>query len=123
MTLKALREGRVAASDLSIHAETLDRQARLAEERGYRQLARNFRRAAELTRIPDAMLADLYERLRPRRASYPELLALAQEMAALHDAPETGSYIRDAAEAYRAEGLLRPDPEDQGGRGAQPPSA
>ena len=116
LTIEALREGRVAPSDLSIHAETLYQQARIAEERGYRQLARNFRRAAELTRIPDAMLAGIYERLRPRRSSYTELLALAQEMAALHDAPETGSYIRDAAEAYREEGLLRPEEDlDLGG--------
>ncbi|WP_176559329.1 diol dehydratase small subunit [Rubellimicrobium roseum] len=109
VTVEALRAGTVAPSDLAIHAETLLRQARIAEERGYRQLARNYRRAAELTRIPDAMLAGIYDRLRPRRSSYVELLTLAQEMAALHDAPETGAYIRAAAEAYRDEGLLRSD--------------
>lgn len=109
LTVDALRDGTVTPSDLAIHAETLLRQARLADERGYAALARNFRRAAELTRIPDPMLASLYERLRPRRSSYAELLSLAQEMAALHDAPETGSFIRNAAEAYREEGLLRPD--------------
>jgi propanediol dehydratase small subunit len=112
LSVEALRAGRITPSDLAIRAETLLNQARIAEERGYHQLARNFRRAAELTRISDAMLAGIYERLRPRRSSYTELLALAQEMAALHDAPETGAYIRAAAEAYRNEGLLRPDKAD-----------
>ena len=112
LSVEALRAGLIAPSDLAIHAETLLRQAQIADERGYHQLARNFRRAAELTRIPAAMLAGIYERLRPRRSSYTELLALAQEMAALHDAPETGAYIRAAAEAYRDEGLLRPEEAD-----------
>ncbi len=40
-------------------------------------------------------------------SSHPELLGLAQELAALHDAPETGTHIRAAAEAYRAKGQLR----------------
>ena len=109
LSVETLRAGHIAPSDLAIRAETLLRQAQIAEERGYHQLARNFRRAAELTRIPDEMLAGIYERLRPRRSSYTELLALAQEMAALHDAPETGAYIRVAAEAYRDERLLRPE--------------
>lgn len=53
------------------------------------------------------MLVEIYRKLRPHRSSYPELLGLAQEMAALHDAPETGTHIRDAAEAYREKGFLR----------------
>lgn len=109
LTVESLRDGTVAPSDLAIHAETLLRQARIADDKGYSQLARNFRRAAELTRISDAMLAGIYERLRPRRSSYTELLSLAQELSALHDAPETGAYVRAAAEAYRSEGLLRPE--------------
>jgi propanediol dehydratase small subunit len=49
-----------------------------------------------------------YEKLRPYRASYFELLSLSQEIAARYDAPETGEYIRQAAEAYRDKGLLKP---------------
>jgi propanediol dehydratase small subunit len=111
LSVAGLRDGSLGPKDLRIRAETLLRQARHAEARGYAALARNFRRAAELTRIPDTMLAGIYERLRPRRSTYAELLALAQELAALHDAPETGRFIREAAETYRGQGLLRSDEE------------
>ena len=107
LTLDALREGRVAASDLTIRRQTLLDQAALAEQRGYPQLARNFRRAAELTSIPNDVLIETYEKLRPYRATYYQLLALSQEIAARYDAPETGDYIRQAAEAYKAKGLLK----------------
>ena len=113
LTVGALRDGTIRPTDLAIHAETLRRQARIAEAQGYRQLAANFRRAAELTAIPDAVLVETYQKLRPHRSSYAELLGLAQEMAALHDAPETGAYIRDAAEAYREKGLLRSEEADR----------
>ena len=64
-------------------------------------------RAAELTNIPNTVLIELYEKLRPYRSSYYQLLAASQEIAAIYDAPETGAYIRHAAETYRATGLLR----------------
>jgi propanediol dehydratase small subunit len=108
LTLEALRAGRVAASDLTIKRTTLLDQARLADQRGYPQLARNFRRAAELTAIPNDVLIETYEKLRPYRATYYQLLSLAQEIAARYDAPETGDYIRQAAEAYQAKGLVKP---------------
>lgn len=107
ITLDALRSGKVAASDLTIRRQTLLNQAELAEQRGYPQLARNFRRAAELTSIPNDVLIETYEKLRPYRATYYQLLAVSQEIAARYDAPETGDYIRQAAEAYKAKGLLK----------------
>lgn len=107
ITLEALRNGKVVASDLTIRRQTLLDQAELAEQRGYPQLARNFRRAAELTSIPNDVLIETYEKLRPYRATYYQLLALSQEIAARYDAPETGDYIRQAAEAYKAKGLLK----------------
>ena len=107
ITLDALRNGMVKASDLTIRRQTLLDQADLADERGYPQLARNFRRAAELTAIPNDVLIETYEKLRPYRATYYQLLALSQEIAARYDAPETGEYIRQAAEAYKAKGLVK----------------
>jgi propanediol dehydratase small subunit len=107
LTLDALRAGKVKASDLTIKRATLLDQGRLADERGYTQLARNFRRAAELTAIPNDVLIETYEKLRPYRATYYQLLSLAQEIAARYDAPETGDYIRQAAEAYQAKGLVK----------------
>jgi propanediol dehydratase small subunit len=107
ITLANVRLGRLSPEDLTIRRDTLLQQARRAEDEGYPQLARNFRRAAELTSVPNDVLLAAYEKLRPYRASYFELLALSQEIAARYDAPETGAYIREAAEAYRDKGLLR----------------
>ena len=109
ITLENVRLGQVSAEDLSIRRETLLNQAQLAEQEGYPQLARNFRRAAEQTALPNDVLLAAYEKLRPYRATYFELLSLAQEIAARYDAPETGAYIREAAEAYREKDLLKPE--------------
>jgi len=109
LTLGNVRSGKIQAGDLTIKREMLLTQAELADRQGYPQLARNFRRAAELTAIPNDVLLSTYEKLRPHRATYYELLALSQEVSARYDAPETGEYIRQAAESYRTKGLLRPD--------------
>ena len=106
LTLEQLRAGKIMPDDVTISRETLLAQAERAEAEGYPQIARNFRRAAELTAIPNEVLLKTYEKLRPYRSSYYELLAMSQEVAARYDAPETGEYIRQAAEAYRAKGLL-----------------
>jgi propanediol dehydratase small subunit len=108
ITLENVRLGKISADDLTIRRETLLQQAETAEAEGYPQLARNFRRAAELTALPNDVLLAAYEKLRPYRASYFELLSLSQEIAARYDAPETGEYIRQAAEAYRDKGLPKP---------------
>jgi propanediol dehydratase small subunit len=110
ISIEAIRDRTIKSDDLTIHRDTLLRQAALAEERGYLQLAQNFRRAAELTGIPNEVLIELYEKLRPYRSTYYQLLAASQEITALYNAPETGDYIRHAAEAYRAKGLLRREP-------------
>lgn len=109
ITLQALREARITPEDVVIRRKTLEAQAERAVAEGYPQLARNFRRAAELAAVPSDTLLQLYEKLRPKRSSHGELLALSQEMIARYDAPETGAYIREAAEAYRRKGLLRED--------------
>ena len=109
ITLDNVRLGKISAEDLTIRRDTLLQQARTAEAEGYPQLARNFRRAAELTALPNDVLLAAYEKLRPYRTSYFELLSLSQEIAARYDAPETGEYIRQAAEAYRDKGLLKPE--------------
>ena len=106
LTLDQLRAGKIRPDDVTISRETLLAQAARAETEGYPQLARNFRRAAELTAIPNDVLLQTYDKLRPYRSTYYELLAMSQEISARYDAPETGEYIRQAAEAYQAKGLL-----------------
>ena len=47
---------------------------------GFRQLAANLRRAAELTAVPNAELLRMYEMLRPGRSTYAELQELAARL-------------------------------------------
>lgn len=109
ITVANLLAGKVGPEDVTIRRAMLAAQADRASAEGYPQLARNFRRAAELVAIPGPALLDLYEKLRPNRCRYDELLALSQEVIARYDAPETGAYIREAAEVYREKGLVRED--------------
>ena len=67
LTLERLRAGKIQPDVVTINRETLLAQAKRAEAEGYPQLARNFRRAAELTAIPNDILLQTYERLRPYR--------------------------------------------------------
>ena len=67
----------------------------------------NLRRAAELVNIPNERLLQIYETLRPRRATWQELIDLSEELTAQYDAVENARFVREAAEAYRINGLLR----------------
>jgi propanediol dehydratase small subunit len=53
ITLENVASGEIGAQEIRIRAETLELQAKIAEAHGRPQMALNFRRAAELTRIPD----------------------------------------------------------------------
>jgi propanediol dehydratase small subunit len=107
ITLEAIRAGEIDSGDLTVDGETLRLQAGVAEGAGYRQLAENLRRAAELAAIPNERLLEIYEALRPRRATFLELTALADELETCYAAAANARFIRQAAEAYRAGGLLR----------------
>jgi propanediol dehydratase small subunit len=107
ITLEAAANGELSAGDLRIHAETLRLQAEIAREAGYDQLALNLLRAAELTLVPNAEVLQIYDLLRPGRASYEQLIALAAHLEATYGAAENGKFIREAAEAYRERGLVR----------------
>jgi propanediol dehydratase small subunit len=105
VTLEAINE--LSIADIQISAETLRAQAEIALRAGYRQLAANLARAAELTAVPNAEILRMYESMRPGRASYDELAELAARLEQTYAATETARLVREAAEAYQARGLLR----------------
>jgi propanediol dehydratase small subunit len=107
ITIEAAGEGALEIGDLQIDAETLRAQAQIAREAGFRQLAANLTRAAELTAVPNAELLRMYELLRPGRASFGELAALADVLEAEYGAAENARLVREAASVYQARGLLR----------------
>lgn len=94
-SLENLEAGRLGAEDLGIHEETLRQQAAIAEEAGFPQLARNLARAAELTRLPEKKILEIYETLRRGQESA-ALEALAREVEQDYDAVLTAAFIREA---------------------------
>ena len=107
LNIEALHAGELAAEDFRISSETLRRQANAAEVAGYRQLAENLRRAAELTGISNQEVLDIYNALRPSRSTYNELITLADRLENHLDAPLTAAFVREAAEVYQERGILR----------------
>ena len=107
VTLEAAAAGQVDAGDLQISAATLRAQAEVAAQAGYRALAQNLRRAAELTAVPNEELLRMYEIMRPGRSTYNDLTAMADKLASVYNAPITAGFVREAAETYRNRNLLR----------------
>jgi propanediol dehydratase small subunit len=107
LNIEAVRAGEVTAEDFRISAETLRHQADAAEGSGYSQLAENLRRAAELTRVPNEEVLEIYDALRPGRATLTDLRALADHLERDLDAPLTAALVREAAEVYQARGIVK----------------
>jgi propanediol dehydratase small subunit len=107
LSIEAVCAGELTVEDFHISAETLRRQADAAETAGYRQLAENLRRAAELTGLPNQKVFDIYNALRPNRSTYDELITLADRLENDLDAPLTAAFVREAAQVYQERGILR----------------
>jgi len=107
VTLKNLTSGKIDALEIKIRPETLELQAQIAEAHGRPQMALNFRRAAELTRVPDEEVLKIYDALRPRRSTKEELLQMAKEIEKKYQAKINASFVREAVKIYERRGLLR----------------
>ena len=107
ITLEAAVRGDLSPADLRIHPETLRLQADVAEAHGNPQLGENLRRAAELATLADDEVLEIYEALRPGRATSAELEAIAVRLGAA-GAPLCAALVREAAVVYARRGLVRP---------------
>ncbi|KZN22997.1 glycerol dehydrogenase [Haladaptatus sp. R4] len=105
VTLESLADGDVDAADIRISAETLEKQATVAESAGRSQMKQNFQRAAELTEIPDERILEIYNALRPSGAEKETLLEIADELEDEYDAQINAELVREAAEVYETRGL------------------
>ncbi len=108
LSMEAVLKGQLSTNDFMISASTLIAQAEAAENAGYRLLANNLRRAAELTKISNEEILEIYETLRPGRTSYERLLKLASRLEDELIAPRTAQLVREAAEAYVSRGIINP---------------
>ncbi|UCF02298.1 MAG: propanediol dehydratase small subunit PduE, partial [Deltaproteobacteria bacterium] len=69
--------------------------------------AANLRRAAELTRIPDERVLEIYNALRPYRSTKRELLDIAGELESQYQARVCAALVREAADEYERRGRLK----------------
>lgn len=107
ITLDAVLAGAVTMEDLRITPAALRAQAEIARAAGRPTLALNFERAAELVEVPQDVVMQIYELLRPGRAkSKDELLAAAQLLRETYDAARMAAFVAEAAEAYEDRGLF-----------------
>jgi propanediol dehydratase small subunit len=109
LTLDALRSGRLAASEMRATAETLELQVQVALAAGRVQLAANLERAAELTRVPDEVILEVYTALRPHRSTAGELEDWADRLEQEFQATMTADFVREARTVYAKRNLLLPD--------------
>jgi len=108
LTLDNLLAGHVAASDFGITAEGLRLQAEVAEKAGRSNLAQNLRRGVELVEIPDTVLLEFYELLRPGRAQNADKLrAAANQLRDTYGAKETAALLEEAALVYERRGVFQ----------------
>ena len=114
LTIEAVLAGELTVADFRISGETLRRQADAAESAGYGQLADNLRRAAELTRVSNDQVFEIYDMLRPGRATYAELTDLADRLQRDLDAPLIAALVREAAEVYLERDLVKASVEEAG---------
>ena len=108
LTMDAVLEGRVALEDLQITPEALLKQAEIAKSVGRATLSDNFERAAEMNKLPNSEVMEIYELLRPGRAgSKGTLLEAAQKIRSRYSAEGLAEFIEEAAEFYDKRGLFK----------------
>ena len=107
LTLDALEAGDVALEDLRITPEALRQQAEISLAAGRPTLARNFERAAELVDVPQDVILNIYELLRPGRAKgKSDLLEAAKLLRETYKAERMAAFIEEAAQVYERRGLF-----------------
>lgn len=106
LTLAAVVNGEVDDMDVRISPETLRMQADIAAAAGRKTLADNFRRAAELCRLPDETILKIYEALRPARSTRGGLEHIAATLES-SGAVLCAAMVRDAIAPYAKSGFLK----------------
>jgi propanediol dehydratase small subunit len=107
ITLEKAASGNLTFDDVRIRPETLEYQAQICESAGRPHLAKNLRRAAEMTRIPDARVLEIYNCLRPYRSTKQELLDIASELENKYQAKICASFVREAAQVYEKRNRIK----------------
>ena len=108
--LDIYRDGDLAITgeDLRISRDMLLCQADVAESAGKKQMAENLRRAAEMPAVPDDKVIEMYDLLRPNRATKAQLEQMAATLENDYGAAMCARLVREALEIYEKRGILLP---------------
>ena len=109
ITIEKVVAGEIQFDDIKTRPETLAYQNEIAKSVNRPNLANNLSRAGEMTRIPDARLLEMYNFLRPYRATKQELDAMAEELEQKYQAPACAKLVREAADVYQKNNRLKGD--------------
>ncbi len=108
ISLQNILAGDLDIGDIGISADGLRSQAEIARLAGREPLARNFERAAELVTVPNGLLIEVYELLRPGRVTDAQVLRdMARRLRRDFDAERIAGLIEEAAEVYERRGLFK----------------
>ena len=106
ITLEEVKRGNITADDIKISKEILYKQSQVAKENDNPELAKNFVRASELVDISDDVILEMYNQLRPNRATKEELVAMARKLSEEYHAEHCAQLVLEAAEIYEKRGVL-----------------
>ncbi|TCO77964.1 diol dehydratase small subunit [Marinisporobacter balticus] len=107
ITIEKVMNEQISSDDLRISAEVLEYQAQVAESVGRDPFARNLRRAAELTKIPDDRILEIYNALRPYRSTKADLMDIADELENKYGAKINADFVREATDVYQERKRLK----------------
>lgn len=107
LTLDDVVSVRVEMEDLRITPEALLQQAEIARDAGRATLAGNFERASEMARLPQELVMEIYELLRPGRvADRSALESAAGRLRDEYGAERLARFVEEAAQVYENRGLF-----------------
>ncbi len=107
ITLEEVMKGHINPDDIKISKEILQAQGDVAMETGNAPMKQNLDRAAELVDVPDEVILQMYDKLRPNRSTKLELVMMAQELLEKYNAKNCARLVMEAVEVYEKRGILR----------------
>lgn len=107
LTMEDVLSGEVDMEDLRITPEALLQQAEIARDADRATLAGNFERASEMASLPQNLVMEIYELLRPGRAPDKAALeAAAIRLRTEYRAERLAKFVEEAAQVYERRGLF-----------------
>ncbi|MDD3339583.1 MAG: diol dehydratase small subunit [Lachnospiraceae bacterium] len=106
LTMDEVLKGNVTADDIKISKEMLGRQGEVCMDNDNPAMAANMQRASELVDVPDEVILNMYNKMRPNRSTKAELVFMAQELLEKYHAPHCAKLVLEAADIYEKRGIL-----------------